>query len=533
MKKEKRTTYIVAGVCLIAIIVLIVGIVLIVKSTDKDTSSGSKEASDRYKFSNEALSSGFAKFLQKVQDSDFEVFPEAIVYKPNVTVDEIKRVFKPFDSSWKNLKKRTDTAKELLDEVKDLTINTNKLKPREKKALFRIKHYLQFNFAVPYDGNYYAGDYMMGPNLFCWQPICGVPSQVASLRYFQPKEVKDLEVLQDKLALFNQTYHSYIQNLKDGIKAGMVRSVEECKAGLDAIKRTAFKVALNGPEGILKEGAVQDLLSPNFLKHIMSKSEDLKKWEQKHEKSVNESVREFLVDYVGKPLDNLFKYLENDFSQYCVPSNISSGLANLPLSYIYKNGKNTGTKTTKKLPSGEDLDGKKSYDMIMPYFTTNNMTADEVWRALRLIVDTGLHNKGFSREKALKFFADYAWDTSDGASKEVTRYQSDPGQATAYMVGQLHIIKLREYATKKLGKKFNLKDFHFYLLSQGSAPLSYLDESISRYVECTLNNGKGDGCHDVLYPVGNDDKTTASDGIFDDTEWGGYPPERYVPYHYI
>ena len=60
-------------------------------------------------------------------------------------------------------------------------------------------------------------------------------------------------------------------------------------------------------------------------------------------------------------------------------------------------------------------------------------------------MDTGLHYKGFSGEKALKYFADYAWDTSDGAEKEVTRYQSDPGQATAYMIGQLHIIKVRDY----------------------------------------------------------------------------------------
>ena len=80
----------------------------------------------------------------------------------------------------------------------------------------------------------------------------------------------------------------------------------------------------------------------------------------------------------------------------------------------------------------------------------------QVWRALRLVVDSGLHYKGFSRQKALKYFADYAWDESDIALKEVTRYQSAPGQATAYMIGQQHIKKLRQNAQRVLGEKFDL-----------------------------------------------------------------------------
>ena len=78
-----------------------------------------------------------------------------------------------------------------------------------------------------------------------------------------------------------------------------------------------------------------------------------------------------------------------------------------------------------------------------------------------MIVDTGLHYKGFSRDEALKYFADFAWDTSDSAEKEVTRYQSDPGQATAYMIGQLDIKNARKYAKKTLQDKFRLQDFHY------------------------------------------------------------------------
>lgn len=137
----------------------------------------------------------------------------------------------------------------------------------------------------------------------------------------------------------------------------------------------------------------------------------------------------------------------------------------------------------------------------------------QVWRALRLIVDTGLHYKGISRAEALGYFADYAWDTSDTALKEVTRYQSVPGQATAYMIGQLKIIELRDYATKELGNDFNLKDFHFHLLAQGSAPLSYLEESIHEYVRCTKDKGQ-EGCEDVLNHVApEDDQATEFVGV--------------------
>ena len=123
----------------------------------------------------------------------------------------------------------------------------------------------------------------------------------------------------------------------------------------------------------------------------------------------------------------------------------------------------------------------------------------QVWRALRLIVDSGLHYKGFSRQKALQFFADYAWDESDTALKEVTRYQSAPGQATAYMIGQQHIKKLRQNAKKMLGDKFDLRDFHYHLLSQGSSPLSYLEQSIDAYINCVKNKNDA-GCDDILNP---------------------------------
>ena len=95
-------------------------------------------------------------------------------------------------------------------------------------------------------------------------------------------------------------------------------------------------------------------------------------------------------------------------------------------------------------------------------------------------------------------FEDYAWDTSDFAVKEVTRYQSDPGQATAYMIGRLEIIKMREKAGKILGSKFNLKDFHYQVLKQGSAPLPFLKSHIDRYIKCVNGDLGRETCQYIL-----------------------------------
>ena len=121
---------------------------------------------------------------------------------------------------------------------------------------------------------------------------------------------------------------------------------------------------------------------------------------------------------------------------------------------------------------------------------------------------------GFSRAKALQYFKDYAWDESETAYKEVTRYQSAPGQATAYMIGQQHIKKLRDDAQKILGDKFDIRDFHYHLLSQGSSPLSHLQQSIKDYIKC-VQNDKAPGCYDILNPSEKDEE--ADNNVVEDS----------------
>lgn len=105
------------------------------------------------------------------------------------------------------------------------------------------------------------------------------------------------------------------------------------------------------------------------------------------------------------------------------------------------------------------------------------------------------------RTHALSLFEQYAWDTSDFAVKEVTRYQSDPGQATAYMLGRLALIELRNKTKNALKDKFSLQDFHYQVLSQGSAPLSFLQSHIDRYIKCMTGALGKEECSYVLEPI--------------------------------
>ena len=114
---------------------------------------------------------------------------------------------------------------------------------------------------------------------------------------------------------------------------------------------------------------------------------------------------------------------------------------------------------------------------------------------LRAIIDVGLHSGGMTRDEALELFDKYAWETSDLASKEVTRYQSSPGQATSYIVGQLAIMKARKRSEKCLGVHFSLPEFHYQVLHQGEIPLEYLQQNINNYVHCTLDT-KSTSCQD-------------------------------------
>ena len=106
----------------------------------------------------------------------------------------------------------------------------------------------------------------------------------------------------------------------------------------------------------------------------------------------------------------------------------------------------------------------------------------EAFRAARLVVDTGIHSKRWSYDKAVDFMEARGLLDRGFAHYEVTRYASVPGQACTYYLGFLKILELRERAKKELGGRFDLGAFHAAILSQGALPLDLLDGVVDRYI---------------------------------------------------
>ena len=105
-----------------------------------------------------------------------------------------------------------------------------------------------------------------------------------------------------------------------------------------------------------------------------------------------------------------------------------------------------------------------------------------MWRATRLVVDTGMHAKGWSKAQAIAYMTDNSALSAANIEAEVNRYIADPGQALAYKLGELKIRELRARAEKELGAKFDLRRFHDAVLGQGAVPLDTLDAQIDAWI---------------------------------------------------
>ena len=105
-----------------------------------------------------------------------------------------------------------------------------------------------------------------------------------------------------------------------------------------------------------------------------------------------------------------------------------------------------------------------------------------MWRAIRLVIDTGVHEKHWSRDQMVEYFHKYTAMDEPNVQTEVDRYIAWPGQALAYKLGQLDILRLREEASQRLGKKFDLKAFHDEVLGSGPLPLDVMDTHVEAWI---------------------------------------------------
>ena len=106
----------------------------------------------------------------------------------------------------------------------------------------------------------------------------------------------------------------------------------------------------------------------------------------------------------------------------------------------------------------------------------------ELWRAVRLVVDTGLHAKGWTEQQAIDYCLNNAPVAHSQAQSEVRRYIVMPGQATADMISMLKIMALREHAETALGDKFDIRAFHDLVLEKGPVPLDMLETKVDRWI---------------------------------------------------
>ena len=106
-----------------------------------------------------------------------------------------------------------------------------------------------------------------------------------------------------------------------------------------------------------------------------------------------------------------------------------------------------------------------------------------MFRAVRLVVDTGMHHKRWTREQAIEYMLAKTGQPETDVVSEIERYLVIPGQALAYKIGMMKILELRERARRELGPAFDLREFHNLVLGSGALPLSVLEAQLRRYLE--------------------------------------------------
>ena len=242
------------GLSLAAITIIVVVIVVWFRTSPSSDKSAEDNHDTRCSFSEEARRVGLEQFLRKLRSEFKKYHPYLIASQPDVTSSEVRQVYRPHDFRPEAIKNRTDASDLLYSELQTIVfanVNERELRLRERKAMHVAKSILKVAFGwSPYEGNYYSGDWLLGPNFFCWQPICYLLTNLAScLPHFKPASVSDIKELLHLLRQHNSSIQQYNENLRSAVRVGMVRSVEACKAGVREFKRRFLSIAVSNESG--------------------------------------------------------------------------------------------------------------------------------------------------------------------------------------------------------------------------------------------------------------------------------------------
>lgn len=200
---------------------------------------------------------------------------------------------------------------------------------------------------------------------------------------FSPETASELEDALSLLGGFKTGINQFKENLKSGIRTGMVGSITVCKEGKKCLEDLYSEVSSQKSGGGII-ASFKDSIS-FFLSKISP--DESAKISEKHGKNATALVEESLISDVGSPLADLFGYLENEHLPHCVPSNVSSGLGTLPVGYVYYNGSKTLERTNRTLKGGDRImSGKESYRSFLTFHTTQNYTAGNSLPFIRYLI---------------------------------------------------------------------------------------------------------------------------------------------------
>ena len=255
-KKSSQGRVLLTSLAVISIAVLVVGVVLIVLAAEKDDKGndnrgGTDERTSSFcEYSQEAKRIGLDEILSETKKSYYDNHPFQLPNDPDATRDEIEKKYTAYNPTPEYIKQVTDAAWDLFKKVNETKVDYDKLKPRERKALSQLKHYLKTVFGQPFDMNYYAGDWMMGPTFYCKQPICNVGKHLHDmLKKLKPKTLQCVNTLKTKLLTYKQGILRYMENVKMGKLHGMVYSQDACESGRNALKRKYLNIDLKNETG--------------------------------------------------------------------------------------------------------------------------------------------------------------------------------------------------------------------------------------------------------------------------------------------
>ncbi|KAJ7392818.1 hypothetical protein OS493_010478 [Desmophyllum pertusum] len=277
-----------------------------------------------------------------------------------------------------------------------------RLKLQERRLLALAEHELKHFFGKPYENNYYTGAWMLGPSQRCKsEPIASLQRHVnVALYIFLTKGSKTLKVAKDAMDMlpkFQEGINQYKLNLQRGVASGMIRSVSECTAGVECMKRNYLDVfTRNTPEAVLSWPGVRSRIQ-DFVSRVPIRN--LSAWIDTYGKNMSDSLYDGVAKFVGTPLVSLFEYLQNDHMIHCVPGNVSSGLGTRPVEHVYINGTRTSEKTNQTLDGSERImKGKDAYAGILSYFTTTSYTPGKYKRLLDIrSFDDEAHDLGWKQ----------------------------------------------------------------------------------------------------------------------------------------